>query len=638
MIESRKAMQAISALSAGLLLLLSAHAAWSQANVIADIRIEGAVYISPDAVLDTVNKTLKVGDALDPDSPEGQRALEDARRAVMGLNFFETVRTSVQRGDEGITITFSVVEKQRVKRITFVGNTIFNDEQLRDEIATREGQIINSGTLRRDAQKIADFYAANGRMANAVPNVDDFGVVNFVISEAIVEDIVIEGLKHTKPYLVRDRIKTKPGDVYDEAAIRRDVLTIANLGWFEEPDVQFRQGVKDPERGIIVVIVLKEKRTGTATAGIGYSSIDNVVGIISASEQNFRGRGERISGTIQFGGRESYEVGFYKPFVDKKGSSFEVNIFDTERRRQFLPGGSYSTANREFDERRKGFNLTVTRPMTERLQLSLRVRQEQISDPYFQVARVLPSSGGYAGTGINLPGYTRYRRGRYREAPPAPSNPNLDPDEPEPGDTLLPLVVYAPLADEELSSGTVSAFLDTRDLIHNPSRGHFASFSVEQAGIFGGDSDFTKLSIDLRKYLKMPRGKHVLAMRLLGGTTLGDVPLVESYSIGGAYSLRGYTEDRFRGEKMLLFSAEYRVPMSKNLTGVGFIDIGDAWDGEFSTSIPGFVIPAEHQRFDANIGVGVGARLNVGPFGMMRLDLGRGDEGTEVHLSFGHTF
>ncbi len=619
----------------GLLLGLASPAVWSQANVIANIKVEGCQFVSPDGVLAKINETLKVGDPFNPDDPADQTKLEETRRAVMALNFFESVRTAVERGDEGVTIAFGVVEKKRIQRVTFVGNTIFADDQLLDQIASRPGQIIDAATLRRDAQKLSDYYTANGRMAGLVaPSVDDFGVVTFVITEAIVEDVVVEGLKKTKPGYVRRQIKTKPGDVYDEQAIRKDILAIYNLGSFEEPTVQYRAGVKDPERGIIVVITLKEKRTGTATAGVGYGSLDGVVGVVSAQETNFRGRGERVTTSIQFGGRQSYELGFSEPYLDAAGTSFEVNVFDTERRRQFLTGGSYSTGDREFDERRKGFNVTVSRPMAESLRLSFRIRKEQISDPYFQVSRTIAPGGGYVGLSGGLP--TRYRNDD--DVPVPPSNPDLNPDIAEPGDTLLPLDVYAPLADENLSTATLGALFDTRDIIQNPTRGLFSSLFVEQAGVLGGDSSFTKLSLDARTYRQMPNSDHTIALRLLAGTTLGDVPLVESFSVGGAYALRGYSEDRFRGENMAVFMAEYRVPINKSLTAVGFLDVGDAWGGVFPTKAPGFVIPAEHDSFTANLGIGAGARIDVGPFGKMRLDVGRGSEGTEVHLSFGQTF
>jgi outer membrane protein insertion porin family len=615
---------------------LATPSAWSQANVIAEIRVEGVQFVSQDGVLGKISEHLKVGDPFDPDSPEDQAKLQEAQRAVVDLGFFESVVPATQRGDEGVTITFAVVEKQRIQRIQFVGNTIFTDDELLDVIVSRPDQIIDDGTIRRDARHIEEYYDDHRRMAKVVEaGRDRFGVVSFVISEAVIEDIVIEGLKKTKLVVVKRKIKSKPGDVYDGDAIQEDMHAIYNLDLFEDVNVDFRQGVKDPERGIIVVFIVKEKRTGTLTAGVGYSSIENFVGVVSAQETNFRGRGERISASIQFGGRESYELGFFEPSLDRAGTSFEVNIFDTERRRQFLPGGSFTTARREFDERRKGFNVTVARPLSGDLSASVRVRQESISDPFFQVSRVLPTGVGGIGT---LQTYPPGFGGRRQRIPRPPSNPDLEPDRPEPGDTLMPLTVFAPLAEEDLSTITLGAIMDTRDIIMNPTRGGFGSLYLEQAGIFGGDSDFTKISLDLRRYIKVNPRKHVVAVRLLAGTTLGDVPLVESYSVGGGYTLRGYTEDRFRGENMAVFSAEYRWPFTKTITGVGFMDVGDAWGGDFPTTVPGFVIPAEHDSFSPKFGVGLGVRLNVQPFGTLALDFGRGDEGSEVHLNFGQTF
>ncbi len=623
------------AIPIALALGLACQTAWSQANTIADIKVEGCRFVSPDGVLAAINKFIKVGDPFDPQSAEDQAKLESARRAAIELGFFERVAATVQPGDQGITLTFSVVEKQRIERITFVGNTIFTDDELLDVIVSRPGQIIDNTTLSRDARHIEEYYGDHRRMAAVLEaGTDRFGVVTFVISERLIEGVVIEGLKKTKLFVVKRKVKAKPGDVLDEEAIQNDMRAIYNLNLFDDVKVDFRQGVKDPERGTIVVFVVKEKRTGTLTAGIGYSSIESFVGIVSAQETNFRGRGERIKASIEFGGRESYELGFYEPSLDRAGTTLDVNVFDTERRRQFLPGGSFSTANREFDERRKGFNLTLGRPLSDDLSVSVRVRQEQISDPFFQVSRTISPGAGAIGT---LQTYPPGFGGRRKRIPGSPSNPDLRPDRPEPGDTLLPVTVFAPLAEEDLSSVTLGAMMDTRDIIMDPTRGGFNSLYLEQAGIFGGDSDFTKLSIDLRRYLKVTPRKHVVAVRLLAGTTVGDVPLVESFTVGGAYTLRGYPEDRFRGENMAIFSAEYRWPLTKQITGVGFVDIGDAWGGKFPTKVPGFVIPAEHESFDPNFGVGAGVRLKTG-FGTLRLDMGRGDEGSEVHLSFGHTF
>jgi outer membrane protein insertion porin family len=621
------------ALAAVLLLLAGGGVAHPQPNVIADIRVEGARYLSADGIIVEIGKTLKVGDPFNPEAPEDQEKLERARRAVMELGAFESVQAAVQRGDTGVALVFSVVEKQRIERIAFVGNTIFTDDQLLDVIVSRPGQIADNGTIRRDATRIEDFYKDGRRLARVVDPlvVDRFGVLTFIISEAVIEDVIFEGRKKTKLSYLKPVIRVKPGEVYDGKAVERDALALLNLGVFDDVKVNFRQGVKDPERGVIIVFVVKEKHTGLASFGAGYSSIDQFVGVFTLSESNFRGRGERVSATVEIGGRQSYEVGFFEPRLDSHGTTVELNVFNTERRRQFMPGANLTTTDSEFDERREGFNLTTGRPIGRRLRASLRLRQEAISDPAFQVARVIaPAPGPPEPGAIRTPS----SGGRH----PTPPDPKMPPDKAEPGETPLPIVVYAPLADVNLSSVTLGLTRDTRDLLFSPTRGYYASLFLEQAGVLGGDSNFTKASVDLRRYVKISRKKHVIAFRLAGGTTIGEVPLVESFSAGGAYTIRGYREDRFRGKNMIIGSAEYRHPITKSVTGVAFIDAGDAFGGNFPTKVPGFLIPAEDQEFRLNVGYGVGIRLAIQSLGTLRLDWGKGSEGSEVHFSFGEAF
>ena len=619
------------------LLVGPAGFAHAQANVIAKINVEGARFVSPDGVIAKVNETSKVGDPFNPESPEDQAKLETARRAILGLGFFEQVLATVQPGPEGATITFSVVEKKRLERISFVGNTIFTDDQLLEQIASRPGQIIDDGTIRRDAAHIESYYKDNRRLAKIVSaEPDRFGVLTFVISEAVIEDIQFEGLKKTKVSYVRHQVRAKAGEVYDGKAVERDALAILNLGNFDDVKVDFRQGVKDPERGVIVVFVIKEKRTGMASFGAGYSSIDKFVGIFSLSESNFRGRGERVSATVEVGGRQSYEVGFFEPGLDRHGLTLEVNLFDTDRNRQFLPGANVTTTQSIFDEHRTGFNVTLARPIANHYRASFRIRREDIRDPAFTASRVIGPAPGSGWDSTASP-VGPQSSGQSGQNPPTPPDPGQPPDQGEPGETPLPLKVFAPLADVNLSSVTLGVIRDTRDIIFSPTRGYYASLYGEQAGVLGGGSNFTKLSADIRRFVKVNRKRQVIALRLLGGTTFGDLPLVESFSAGGAYTIRGYREDRFRGEHLAIASAEYRYPITKQVTGVAFVDTGDAWGGQFQTKIPGFIIPAEDQDFTLNLGYGVGVRLGT-QLGTLRLDLGRSVEGTQVHFSFGEAF
>ncbi len=123
------------------------------------------------------------------------------------------------------------------------------------------------------------------------------------------------------------------------------------------------------------------------------------------------------------------------------------------------------------------------------------------------------------------------------------------------------------------------------------------------------------------------------------------MPFFEQYFVGGAETLRGFREDRFWGRNMFLASAEYRFPLAKSLTGVAFVDYGDAWGAaeeyrkravppDITDLIDGF---PQHESFSGNVGYGIGIRVRT-PIGPLRLDYGFSTEGSRAHFSIGHVF
>jgi outer membrane protein insertion porin family len=126
----------------------------------------------------------------------------------------------------------------------------------------------------------------------------------------------------------------------------------------------------------------------------------------------------------------------------------------------------------------------------------------------------------------------------------------------------------------------------------------------------------------------------------MAGTSFGHLPFYEQYFVGGAESLRGYLDDRFWGKYTFLASAEYRRPLAQALTGVMFVDVGDAWGSESGFL---FADPAlrtryrQHTTFKPQPAVGLGLRVTT-PIGPIRLDYGYGNEGGRLHFSIGHSF
>ena len=67
------------------------------------------------------------------------------------------------------------------------------------------------------------------------------------------------------------------------------------------------------------------------------------------------------------------------------------------------------------------------------------------------------------------------------------------------------------------------------------------------------------------------------------------------------------------------------------------MDAGDAFGGVFRTEVPGFDIAADDDDFTIHMGMGFGIRA-VTPLGPLRLDFGFGEDGSQTHFGFGHTF
>ena len=118
----------------------------------------------------------------------------------------------------------------------------------------------------------------------------------------------------------------------------------------------------------------------------------------------------------------------------------------------------------------------------------------------------------------------------------------------------------------------------------------------------------------------------MFAARLMLGSASGDVPYEEMYAIGGDTTLRGYKDEEFRGEDMLLANLELRIPIEKAFGFVVFYDIGRSWRRDTNISLGS----------DIGSAPGFGVRLNT-PLGNMRLDYASGSE-DRFHFGFGELF
>ena len=215
----------------------------------------------------------------------------------------------------------------------------------------------------------------------------------------------------------------------------------------------------------------------------------------------------------------------------------------------------------------------------------------------------------------------------------------------EAGWNQSPYVTYSrkyglPLESQTSAGGSLNLLVDTRDNAINADRGWLASASYRAfvAGLLGGDSTWQELYIDARTYAKLSKdARHKLAFWLFGDLVVGgvapylDLPAtgMDTYGRSG----RGYSEGRFRGERLVYGEVEYRGALTRNglLGMVAFVN----------TTTLSNTQSGEHlfDRFASGAGVGLRLLFNKRSRTNLCFDLARGEQGSNgIYLAVQEAF
>lgn len=530
--------------------------------------------------------------------------------ALGGTGYLSEINPVITVVPEGVKVAYKVTINPVVKSVQFEGNTVYSNEMLVNYLSVQPGSVLNTVQVGERIQGINAAYNRDGYILAHVNdlNVDENGVLHISITEGIVEDIVPHGNKKTKDYVILREFNQKKGQPFNKFLVRRSVEKVYNLGYFDDVNVRLLEG-STPDKVVIEIDVLEHK-TGTITLGAGYSDSDGFVGIVEVGEDNLRGTGDKIKVHWEFGGTagyKNYSVSYLRPWIDDKGTSLGVTIFDRED--TYTDYNSNGDNISEYVKTQKGINVSLGRQTGEytRDYLTLESRKD-----------------GWKFDEDENSGYN------YAEGPGEGSDPAKY------GDYVWNNEGYDFKGDNYIENNfgrtnsiTWQKVFDSRDNIYDPKRGKRISSSIQWAGHgLGGDFDFYKFTGEYRSY-KRVFSDHVIAFRARVGWAQGDVPYSMLYTLGGADTLRGFEDDQFRGKKMYNATLEYRVPIFNKVTGVVFTDMGDAWDAPHVTWYD------DDKSF--NISVGAGVRIST-PIGPIRLDYGVSKDDSKFHFSFGGQF
>ena len=584
------------------------------APVISEIIVVGAKTLSKTYIVTLSGHS--VGDPCNAD------VLSDMRTRLFASEYFgghsiheeDAVRVEAAEKEKGkCQVTITVDENDTLTGIQLTGTGPLKVEDVLPLIHLKPGSAYNGHQFLLDSLDIQSLYQKKGYIASvAGEEIDPNGILNVTIVVTRVAEIKIVGNKKTRRSLILRVMNTKEGDYLNIHTLDRDVTNVLNTDLFENvnpTDSQLGGG------RVAVTMNVTEKRTGTITAGVGYSNRAQIIGFAEVVETNFQGRGEAVNVRGEVGGvsgRPSLEVGFTEPYLDKQKTSGTITAY-TKTVYRFsnslsnnVATQSTSGTNDRYYEQRTGGTLTLSRPFLQTYRGALSFRGEDVRtdnlDLSVQNAQIIQNG---------------------------------------------PIFVL---------SGQL--LHNTRDLDIDPVTGGFqnGNITVGHANLnaprtftgitipgISGSVNFSKLFLEARQYFslsgprrpgKLTEDKSSIAMRFQLGSSAGTLPFFEQYFVGGSENLRGYRDDRFWGNNLFFGSVEFRQPIARKLKGVLFLDVGDAWGGSYdNVSIPGFT----QNGFAPHVGVGLGIRVNT-PIGPLRLDYGIGDEGGRTHFGIGPTF
>src|SRR5271155_1974568 len=85
----------------------------------------------------------------------------------------------------------------------------------------------------------------------------------------VISNIQIHGNRRIPAETIRARVFTRPGDIYDQAAIERDFNSLWNTGYFEDLRIER----EETSKGWIIHVYVKEKPTIREIHYLGLNSV-----------------------------------------------------------------------------------------------------------------------------------------------------------------------------------------------------------------------------------------------------------------------------------------------------------------------------------------------------------------------------
>lgn len=287
--------------------------------------------------------------------------------------------------EKNIALTIKVEEGEQYKfgDITFIGNSIYTDQQLRSILRINKGDIYNGVLLQEriaddtkpDAFDITNQYQNNGYLFSTINPVEVNTEGNVIDMEIRISEgkpvyfnsVTVVGNDVTNDRVIYRELHTRPGQLYSKANVVRTIRELSQLGYFDAEKIATdfnnpnpNEGTIDLEYGVV--------ETGSSQVELqgGYGG-GGFIGTLGLSFNNFslknifnldsykpvpRGDGQKLALRLQASRfYQTYSFSFTEPWLGgKKPVQFSTSVSHSA---QFLYDPRTGNADRD-----KRFNIS----------------------------------------------------------------------------------------------------------------------------------------------------------------------------------------------------------------------------------------------------------------------------------------
>ena len=475
-----------------------------------------------------------------------------------------------------IQLRIPVTEGRRytIGGFTFEGNTKVTSEALAAVFKIASSDTYSDKQIRSGLEKAREIYGAagyyeftgypdlqprdlpdvgdTGRPSGQRANVDLPPVVDVTIrvqegAQYFVNRITFMGNRQTRDNVVRRELGLIEAGVFNSQALKYSIQRINQLGYFKPLEGDAISVEKTPGRSdrVDVVFQVEEQNRNQISFGAGASQYDGFFGNASFTTNNFLGRGESLTLSLQKGSRSNnYQVSFSEPFVLNRPITAGGAVFSRKLDYRL------TSDDIDYSEVRTGVSVTAGLPVRRFTRLFATYTYEVIDTASGASLASLLAAGGTSGL-VGL-----MEEGRHIQSSISPSLVHNTVDNP-----------YAPRRGKRLTATYLYA-----------------------GGWLGGTTHFIQPDLEAIVYVPVTR-RTALGVRAQAGWLWNysskPLPYYLRYFMGGETQIRG-TDIRtvgplndsnvpLGGTKFVLFNAEYDFDIVPQVRAMLFHDAGQAF-------------------------------------------------------------